>query len=99
MSEGLPTLDPTAVVRRRPHVLSRELEGEAVLLDPVAGEYFSVNPVGAAIWATLAEPRSLASLQGAVLERFAVGADQAWTDLVTFVAELERRGLVEIVAV
>jgi len=90
-------LRPETLLRRRPHVLSRQLDGEAVLLDPVLGEYFSVNPVGAAVWSALADPISLGALHALVLEQFAATPEVVREDLDRFVHELEQRGLIEIV--
>ena len=94
----MPERSADEVIRRAGHVLSRELLSEAVLLDPEGGTYFSVNETGQLVWAAMAEPVSLGVLGDMIAERFGVPPERAWDDLVAFVDDLERHGLVEHVA-
>lgn len=91
-------LAPTTRVRRVPRVLSSEVLAEAVLLDPHGGLYFGVNSTGAVLWAAMAKPIALAELAQLLARRFAIPSEQAWGDVRRFVGELERHGLVEILA-
>lgn len=85
-------------VRRAEAVLSREILDEAVLLDPVGGLYFGVNPTGSVLWSAMAEAITLAELARLLVTRFGISDEQAWGDVSRFVGELERHGLVEILA-
>ncbi len=85
-------------VRRTASVLSREILDEAVLLDPQGGLYFGVNPTGSLLWSAMAGAVTLAELARLLVTRFGITDEQAWGDVRQFVGELERHGLVEILA-
>jgi hypothetical protein len=85
-------------VRRAASVLSREILDEAVLLDPEGGLYFGVNPTGSLLWSAMAEAVTLSELVRLLVTRFGIPDEQAWGDVRRFVGELERHGLVEILA-
>lgn len=85
-------------VRRAASVLSRAIFDEAVLLDTSAGLYFGVNPTGRLLWSAIAEATTLAGLARLLVTRFKISDEQAWEDVSRFIGELERHGLVEILA-
>ncbi len=87
-----------ARVRRAASVLSREILDEAVLLDPEGGLYFGVNPTGSLLWSAMAEPVTLEELARLLVTRFGISDEQAWGDVSRFIGELERHGLVEVLA-
>jgi PqqD family protein of HPr-rel-A system len=82
-------------VRRSEGISSATVQGEAVLLDTRRGSYYTLNPTGAAVWELLAEPRSLAELRTALLERFDVDAETLSGDLGHLLDELRQHGLVD----
>jgi hypothetical protein len=83
-------------VRVAEQVLSRDLGGETVLLDLRSGVYFSLEEVGARIWGLLAEGRTLGETLRCLLAEYDVTEARCASDLVTFVAQLRARGLVEV---
>ncbi len=85
-------------VRRAASVLSREVLDEAVLLDPAGGLYFGVNPTGRLLWSAMADAVTLAELARLLAGRYRIPYERAWGDVSRFVGELERHGLVEILA-
>ena len=89
-------LPDEALVKARADVLSRILDGEAVLLDLESGTYFGLNEVGSDIWALIAEGATIAALQAKVLDLYDVQPDTARRDLENLVAELKDRGLVDV---
>ena len=82
-------------MRRSAGISSATVQGEAVLLDTRRGMYYTLNPTGAAVWDLLAEPRSLAELRTALLERFEVDAETLSGDLGPLLDELRRHGLID----
>lgn len=90
-----PSLPPTARFRPRPGVLSRELEGEAVLLDLAAGRYFSLNATGLRIWTLLGEGCGLGDIRDRLAAEYPLEAAQVGTDVFELCAALEEEGLVE----
>ena len=86
-------------VRIPESVLSRELDGELVVLNLSGGTYFSLDPVGTRIWRLIQTcDGRLEEVLPCLLEEFAVDEQRARTDLLTLVSTLKEHGLVEWVA-
>lgn len=75
-------------------VLSRVLDGEAVLLDLAAGSYLGLDEVGTAIWSGLEEGLPAGAILARILERYDVAEAVARDDLARLLGELEARGLI-----
>jgi hypothetical protein len=82
----------------RGDVLFRVLDGEAVLLDLVSGTYFGLDPVGTEIWGMLGDGATIGEIRAAIVARYDVDAATARADLEDLVADLVKRGLVEVSA-
>lgn len=87
---------------KRGEIVSREIAGETILV-PIKGkladmqQIFSLNPVAAYVWASLDGERDLEAIVGGVLGRFDVAREDAERDVVDFVEELLKAGLIEAV--
>jgi hypothetical protein len=77
-----------------PDVLSRSLDGEAVILNLASGTYFGLNEVGTRIWELIVAGTTYGALRAALLEEFDVPADTLERDLAELVGSLRTRGLV-----
>ena len=88
--------DVRRVARISTSVLSREVQGEAVLLHLDSGEYFGLDSVGARIWQLLTVHGDLAVVEAAMREEYDVDPDVASRDLSRLVTELVDRKLIEI---
>lgn len=75
-------------------VLSRELDGEAVLLDLRSGRYFGLNGTGARVWALLKDGLERKQIADAITEEFEVDLTTARADVDVFIAALTERGLI-----
>jgi Coenzyme PQQ synthesis protein D (PqqD) len=82
-------------VRIPDHVLHTQLDGSAVLLDLHSGEYFSLNEVGARLWAEIEAGESLDGALERLLEEFEVQRPVLERDVHALVDELLERGLLE----
>lgn len=83
------------VVKPAPRVVSRLIEGQALLLDATSDQLERLNPVGSFIWALIKEKRhDVAALQAALVDAFEVDPATARADLDAFLSELEARGLI-----
>ncbi|GAB3130356.1 PqqD family protein [Novispirillum itersonii] len=65
----LPLSDASVLVRRG-DVPSTVLDDDLVMLDPLTGQYFSLNPVAAALWARLERPVPVGTLIAGLLEAY-----------------------------
>lgn len=77
-------------------VLSREIDGEAVLLDLRSGRYFGLNATGARMWALLKDGMEIDAAAAAIVEEFDVDLDRAHADVQAFVDSLVERGLAKL---
>jgi hypothetical protein len=68
--------------------------GEAVILHLDDGVYYSLNPVGARVWALLQQPRTTDELVAGVLEDFEVSADRCRADVEELLGALRARALI-----
>lgn len=65
---------------RNPSVLWRELDGEAILLNPKEGCSYNLNPVGTLIWKLLDGQHTTENIITAICEAFEVEPEQASQD-------------------
>lgn len=83
-------------VQRNVEILSREIEGEAVLLDPEEGTYFALNDTGTVIWNKLAEKTTLGTMMEQIMAEYEVGEEQLWREMTTLLGEMRERKLIEV---
>lgn len=76
--------------------VSCDLGDEAAILGMKNSVYYGLNPVGAAIWRLLQQPRSVSELRDAVANEYDVSAEQAEDDIFDLVRRLMSEGLVEL---
>ena len=66
----MPNLTPSDSICRKSDVLSAEMDGMVVIMDPDEGVYFRLDAVGSDIWRRLYEPMTLASLIAGLIETY-----------------------------
>jgi hypothetical protein len=76
------------MLQRNASVLWRELDGEAVLLDPVAGCSYNLNSVGTLIWKLLDGTHTLTEITNTICQHYEVDYEQAAQDVERMLAEL-----------
>ena len=74
-------------------ILWRELEGEAVLLDPTEGCTYNLNRVGTLIWKLLDGNHSANEIASVICQEFEVEHEQAWEDVELILTELLKNNL------
>lgn len=82
-------------VRLSEGLLSREIEGESVLLDTERGMYYGLDALGTRIVALLGESGDLEEVRRQLLTEYDVSAEQLTRDLLAFTEQLEREKLVQ----
>lgn len=80
--------NPHTLLQRNPELLSSSIDDETVLFDSEQGQYFSMDPVGSAIWQKLATPITLEQLINDLVKEFDVTHAQCQTDTKTFLTQL-----------
>ena len=76
--------------------LSCDLQGEAAILNLQTGVYFGLDPVGAEIWRMIRQPRTLAELRDAIVERYDVDAGVCESDILALIQKMEAAGLLRV---
>ena len=78
------------------NIVSRELEGEAVMLNLESGAYFGLDEVGTRIWALIQEHGSLRKVLEVMQSEYDVAPEILQNDLLRLVEELRGKGLVSV---
>lgn len=73
-----------------------DLGSEAVLLDPSSGSYYGLNEVAARILDLAREETTIDQIVDRLLDEFDVERQRLAADVVTFVEDLEARGLIDV---
>jgi hypothetical protein len=79
-----------------PEVLSRVLDGEAVLLHLGSGTYFGMNDVATRAWEIITAGTTFSSLCSSLVAEFEVSADELERDMREFVGLLREKRLVTV---
>lgn len=79
-----------------PNQLSSDLAGEVIILDLSRGMYYGLDDVGALVWRSIQQPRTLASLREAVLAEYDVAPERCERDLHELLTDLAQAGLIEV---
>ena len=77
-------------------VVSRDLEGEAVILNLETGTYFGLNEVGTRIWSLIQENGSLQNVFEVIKREYEVSPEVLESDLLGIIDQLRSRGLVSV---
>jgi hypothetical protein len=83
-------------VSQNPEVVSREVEGELVLLDLESATYFGLNQVGSRVWTLVSELGSLRKVCEAMEREYAVPREQLERDVLSLARELRDKGLLVV---
>ena len=81
--------------RRSPDALSRSVASEVLVCLPDWDEIDRLSTSGAAVWRSLARPRTVAELTAEVAGEYGVRTEAVRNDIRGFVELLVKRGLVE----
>jgi len=74
-------------------VISTQVEGEAVLLNLLTGQYYSLDEVGTRIWVLLAQHGQVEPVVQALMEEYDVAEDELRRDLLELADKLAAQGL------
>jgi len=76
--------------------VSVDLTGEAVVLHTGSGVYFGMDEVAQRIWQAIQKPARVADVLTSLTDEYDVPLDQIRDDLLSFLAELESAGLINV---
>jgi coenzyme PQQ biosynthesis protein PqqD len=78
----------SAIPRRSDRIVSRRGDDVVILLDPVSGEYFTLDDVGGRIWELCDGSTSIDQIVAAIAEEYDASAEQVRTDVDELLSEL-----------
>jgi|SRR5689334_15637454 hypothetical protein len=81
------------VVPNAQEVAGEVIDGEAIIINLATGIYYSMDGVGAEIWALIEAEQPLEEMVAAIVARFDVGRDRAEADVQRVVGQLLAEGL------
>lgn len=80
-----------------PECVSCAVEDGIAILDLRSNTYFSLDPVGAAIWDRMAAPASLDELAAAIAADYDVAPEQCRGDIANLLEDMLTHGLIQTV--
>jgi len=89
-------IEKTSVVVTAKDKRYSKLNQEVVILDLKSEAYYGLNPVGATIWQSLQEPKTVGEIRDVILNKYDVESEQCDRDLTMFLEELNHQGLIEV---
>ncbi len=90
-------LEPSSVVRASKDQVSCDLEGQKAILDAKRGMYYGLeDSVGCRVWDLIKTPRRIEALVQILSEEWDVAPSRCEQDLLLFLSELLKNGLIEI---
>jgi hypothetical protein len=71
------------------------VDGEALLLDTLSGDYFSLNPLATEIWLSLQQGKSPTEIVGAIAKKYMIGEERVYNDMIALLDELRAARLLD----
>lgn len=81
-------------VARNEAIIFTELDDTVVMMDAEEGRYYELDPVAASVWALLERDKSVAEVCEALEKQYDVAPETCREDVLAFVEELTRLGVV-----
>ena len=78
------------------HVISADLDGEAVMLNLQSGVYYGLDGVGFKVWGLIQEGKTFEEITHAVVEEYEVEPDECRRDVRALLRQMADKGLVAI---
>ncbi len=95
-AHGVGSVTLASVVAVAQNQVSCDLAGEAAILHLGSGIYYSLDPVGARIWALLQQPSRVERLRDILLAEYDVTPERLQHDLLDLLTQLAAERLIEI---
>lgn len=89
-------ITPDTLLVRNEALVSAPMGTDMAMMDMDSGKYFVLQEVAAAIWERLAQPATPSQICAALMERYAVTAEQCAADVLPFLRNAHDKGLVRL---
>lgn len=88
-------INSNSVLKIPSHILFREIDGEAVILNPGTGVYYGLDPVGTRIWRLMQQHKSLSKVYAHLIDEYEVDESLCKKDVLKLADNLLKNGLIE----
>ncbi|NBB76807.1 MAG: PqqD family peptide modification chaperone [Bacteroidetes bacterium] len=90
-------MDRNTKIIRTDKALASAIDDELVMFDANAGQYYGLNSVATAVWNQLETAKTVDELAQELTTGFDISKEACLNDLLDFLPELQKKGLIEIV--
>lgn len=81
------------IISQNPNLVTRDIDGEVVIMIPAKGKVLALNEVGSFIWNRINGSNSIEDILNAVCHEFDVNREQAAVDVDDFITLLYDKNL------
>jgi hypothetical protein len=85
-----------SVITAKKEIVAADMDGDTVMMSIAAGKYYNLGKMGGVIWGMMAEPVAVATVVTKLLEQYEVTREQCETEVLSFLNEMNREGLLEV---
>jgi hypothetical protein len=85
-----------SIISAKKEIVAADMDGDTVMMSVEAGKYYNLGTTGGMIWKMLESPISVATLITKLLERYEVTREQCEADVLSFLNEVKKEGLLEV---
>lgn len=90
-------MNKTTAIKMKKQLNVTDLSGEKVMVDFEQGKYFMIKGVGNDIWDMLADDVTVTQIMDKLLLEYDVTKEQCEAEVLNFLTELEKLGIIEAV--
>ena len=91
------SIELETVVKRSEDQIHTNLDQEVVVLNLQSSLYYGMDEVGAFTWEAISDPQQVGQVCQKVADEFGVTVEQCRDDIIGFLEQLEKAGLVKFV--
>lgn len=92
------TIELSSHVVRAENLMCAPVDDEIVILNMARSNYVGLDEIGMRIWDLIAEPRRVEEVCDRLSREYEATTEQIATDVLSFLEELEKEGLISVVA-
>jgi hypothetical protein len=85
-----------SIISAKKEIVAADMDGDTVMMSIEAGKYYNLGKMGGVIWGMIAEPVSVETVVVKLLEQYEVKREQCETEVLSFLNEMDKEGLLEV---
>ena len=90
-------IDLSTVIRQRGGLLAHDVDGTLVVADETSSCWYGLELIARKIWQLVERPQKVTDLCTALVNEYNIDRESCERDVLDFLGELKREGLIEIV--